>query len=134
MRTEAPSRGRRRIARCHRTAGPICRRARSNDPDDFVVLENKAALEQNKRMIPVLVGGATMPPANALPEPIRPLARRDAVELRPERFQVDSQGLITALREQFAAAARERAAQIYAKPPLAEEIGEMEEIANTMRS
>jgi hypothetical protein len=38
--------------------------ARADDPDDFVVLEIKAALEHNKRAIPVLVGGAVMPRAD----------------------------------------------------------------------
>jgi molybdopterin biosynthesis enzyme MoaB len=57
--------------------------ARRNDPDDFVAIEIKAALENNKRVIPVLVGGADMPRADSLPEAIRPLARRDAVGLRP---------------------------------------------------
>jgi hypothetical protein len=88
--------------------------ARADDPDDFVVLEIKAALEQNKRVIPVLVGGASMPPANTLPEAIRPLARRNAVLLRPERFSIDCQSLITSLTEQFAAFAAAEAAQLEA--------------------
>jgi TIR domain-containing protein len=60
--------------------------ARHGDPDDFVAIEIKAALDQGKRVIPVLVGGASMPRADVLPEEIRPLARRNAVGLRPERF------------------------------------------------
>jgi molybdopterin biosynthesis enzyme MoaB len=56
--------------------------ARANDPDDFVAIEIRAAIENNKRVIPVLVGGAGMPRADALPEAIRPLARRNAVGLR----------------------------------------------------
>ena len=43
--------------------------------------------ENDKRVIPVLVGGASMPRADALPEAIRPLARRNAVGLRPDRFK-----------------------------------------------
>jgi molybdopterin biosynthesis enzyme len=56
--------------------------------DDFVVIEIKAALDQRKRVIPVLVGGASMPQADRLPEAIRPLARRNAVGLsvRPGRY------------------------------------------------
>jgi hypothetical protein len=95
--------------------------ARADDPDDFVAIEIKSALENNKRVIPVLVGGAAMPPANALPEAIRPLARRNAVGLRPERFNVDCQGLITALREQFAAVAAAEAVHL-------EEVQRMEEL------
>jgi hypothetical protein len=85
--------------------------ARANDPDDFVAIEITAALENNKRVIPVLVGGAGMPRADALPEAIKPLARRNAVGLRPDRFKADCQGLITALKEQLAAAVAERAAR-----------------------
>lgn len=94
--------------------------ARNNDPDDFVAVEIKAAIEQGKRVIPVLVGGAGMPRAETLPEPIRPLARRNAVGLRPERFKADCQGLISALKEQLAAAEQERAARTDAERKVAE--------------
>jgi hypothetical protein len=94
--------------------------ARANDPDDFVAIEIKAALENNKRVIPVLVGGAAMPRADALPETIRSLARRNAVGLRPERFKADCQGLIAALKEQLAAAVAERAARTEAERAAAE--------------
>jgi hypothetical protein len=83
--------------------------ARAGDRDDFVAIEIKAALEHGKRVIPVLVGGAAMPRAETLPEPIRALARRNAVGLRPERFKADCQGLISALKEQLSAAENERA-------------------------
>ena len=39
---------------------------RLDQPDDFVCHELAAALRQGKRLIPVLVGGATMPPASVL--------------------------------------------------------------------
>ncbi len=93
---------------------------RQGDPDDFVAIEIRAGLEQHKRVIPVLVGGADMPRADTLPEPIRALARRNAVGLRPERFRADCQGLITALTEQLAAAERERAAKTDAERAAAE--------------
>jgi formylglycine-generating enzyme required for sulfatase activity len=82
-----------------------------DNPDDFVAIEIKAALDQRKRLIPVLVGGASMPRADSLPEAIRPLARRNAVGLRPERFKADCQGLVAALKESLAAAEQERAAR-----------------------
>ena len=85
--------------------------ARQGEPDDFLAIELKAALDQRKRVIPVLVGGASMPRADSLPEAIRPLARRNAVGLRPDRFKADCQGLIAALKESLAAAEQERAAQ-----------------------
>src|SRR5262245_63850302 len=62
--------------------------------EDFVRIEIESALKQNKRVIPVLVGDTHMPRAEELPEPIRPLARRNAVRLSHERFRADAQGLI----------------------------------------
>jgi hypothetical protein len=93
---------------------------RASDQDDFVAIEIKAALDQNKRVIPVLVGGASMPRADLLPPSIRALARRNAVGLRPERFKADCQGLMTALKEQLAAAVTERAARTEAERAAAE--------------
>lgn len=77
---------------------------RTADPDDFVVIEIKAALDQRKRVIPVLVGDATFPRDDILPEPIRPLARKNALAIRAERFAVDCAGLSTVLREAMAEA------------------------------
>lgn len=62
-------------------------------------------------MIPVLVEGAVVPRADALPEAIRSLSRRNAVGSRPEHFKADCQGLVTALNENLAAAMHERAAR-----------------------
>jgi hypothetical protein len=84
--------------------------ARAGDRDDFVAIEIKAGLEQGKRVIPVLVGGAAIPRAEALPEAIQALARRNGVGLRPERFKADCQGLVTALKGQLAVAEAERKA------------------------
>jgi hypothetical protein len=94
--------------------------ARQTGPDDFLVIELRAALDQRKRVIPVLVGGASMPRAESLPDAIRPLARRNAVGLRPERFKADCQGLVAALKEGVAAAEQERAAQTEAERKAAE--------------
>jgi formylglycine-generating enzyme required for sulfatase activity len=70
---------------------------RLDDPDDFVRIEIEAALRQGKRVIPVLVGEGRMPRPDALPDAIRPLARRNGVRLTHERFRADVQGLIKAL-------------------------------------
>jgi hypothetical protein len=85
--------------------------AHRDDLDDFVVLEISIALEQRKRTIPVLVGNASMPKAESLPEAIRRLARLNAVGLSPDRFKADSQGLITAIKDHLSAAEAERAAR-----------------------
>jgi hypothetical protein len=77
--------------------------------EDFVAIEINAALEARKRVIPVLVGVAKMPAVDALPETIRALARRNAVELRPERFRADCQELVIAIKDQLAALDASRA-------------------------
>ena len=50
-------------------------------------------------MIPVLVQRTEMPRADSLPDPLKPLARRNAVWLTDERFRADTQGLIKALQD-----------------------------------
>jgi TPR repeat protein len=80
------------------------------DVNDFVRIEIEAALNQDKLVIPVLVGEARMPRADHLPDSLKPLARRNAVRLTHERFRADTQGLIRALQEALA----ERQAQRHA--------------------
>jgi hypothetical protein len=72
---------------------------RLDDPDDFVRIEIASALNQGKRVIPVLVGDAEMPRPEDLPEALQPLARRNAVRLTHERFRADTQGLIKAIQQ-----------------------------------
>ena len=62
---------------------------RLEDPGDFVALEVAAALAENDLVIPVLVGGAVMPPPEDLPEHIKPLSRREALELSDQRWDYD---------------------------------------------
>jgi TIR domain len=72
---------------------------RLDDPEDFVRIEIASALDQGKRVIPVLVADAPMPRPDDLPEALRPLSRRNAVRLTHERFRSDTQGLIKALQQ-----------------------------------
>jgi hypothetical protein len=51
--------------------------SRANDHDDFVAIEIKAALENNKRVIPILVGGAGMPRPDHCLKRYRLLDRRE---------------------------------------------------------
>jgi len=74
-------------------------RRRLDDPDDFVRIEIASALDQGKRVVPVLVNDAAMPRPDELPEVLRPLSRRNAVRLTHERFHSDAQGLIKALQQ-----------------------------------
>jgi len=70
---------------------------RLDDPHDFVRLEVSAALNRGIRVVPVLVGGAPMPTAEQLPEPLQSLARRQAHELSDSRWDFDVQHLIETL-------------------------------------
>ena len=55
---------------------------RLEDPEDWVRIEIDTALKRGVCVIPVTVGGATMPAAADLPEPLRELALLQARDLR----------------------------------------------------
>ena len=62
---------------------------RLDRPDDFVRREVEQALASGKPVVPVLVGGATMPAANALPIALRGLANRQALVLGDASWSAD---------------------------------------------
>ena len=72
-------------------------RRRLNDPDDFVRIEIEAALKRDVPVIPVLVDGASMPHAEDLPDGLKKLVRRQAIEISHTRFDSDAERLIEAL-------------------------------------
>ena len=74
-------------------------RRRLDNPDDFVAVEIAAALSRNIRVIPVMLDGARMPAADDLPEPIKQLVRRNAVEVRHNQFGRDAEALVAKVRE-----------------------------------
>ena len=74
-------------------------RRRLDDPDDFVAIEIAAALTRDIRVIPVLVDGARMPKASELPDSLKPLARRHAVDVRHAHFGHDAEALVARMRE-----------------------------------
>jgi len=65
--------------------GPNIAQRRLDDPDDFVRIEIASALERGIPVIPVLVGGAKMPPHSSLPPALGGLADLQAVEVRSGR-------------------------------------------------
>ena len=73
-------------------------RRRIDDPRDFVRIEIASALQQGKHVIPVLVNGAQMPSEKCLPDPLKPLWRRNALRLTNERFKADVQGLVSGIK------------------------------------
>jgi tetratricopeptide (TPR) repeat protein len=72
---------------------------RLNQPDDFVAIEIAAALARDIRVIPVLVDGASIPQASELPDSLKPLVRRQAIEVRQPHFGRDAEALIERVRE-----------------------------------
>jgi TIR domain len=109
-------------------------RPRLDDPSDFVRIEIEAALRRNVPVIPVLVDGAAMPQAAELPDGLKKLPRRQAIEISLTRFDSDAERLNEALsqiedelrqlRAEAAAAAQEKqivrgAAQPSASPTAA---------------
>lgn len=70
-------------------------RRRLDNPEDFVRIEIQTALDQGIRVIPTLVGGATMPESDVLPQSLSELARRQSIELRDTHFHSDLDRLLT---------------------------------------
>lgn len=70
---------------------------RLDDPDDTVRQEVAAVLRRPIRVFPVLVGGATMPVPEELPEDLQPLCRRNAMELTEQHWDQGVQRLSQAL-------------------------------------
>jgi hypothetical protein len=81
------------------TARNASGRSRLSDPNDFVGLELLLALKRGVLVIPVLVGGATMPAPEDLRADLKPLAERNAVTLNDQDFQRDVDLLIQALEK-----------------------------------
>ena len=85
---------------------PRSKRARLDNPDDFLRVEVGTALKnENIRVIPVLVERSSMPAAEDLPPDLTELAYRNAVELSDGRWDSDVQLLIQAIERATAAAA-----------------------------
>jgi len=72
-------------------------RRRIDDPGDLVRTEILTALNGGIGVIPVLVGGASPPPAGSLPAALQPLAALDAHDMTDERWAYDADRLIRAM-------------------------------------
>ena len=71
---------------------------RLDDPEDFVRLEVGLALTGDPVVIPVLVGGATMPSEDDLPPELVQLARRHALTMIDADWRSGLGRLLAALR------------------------------------
>jgi hypothetical protein len=70
---------------------------RLDNPEDFVRLEIEKALSRGIRVVPVLVGDASMPATRDLPSSLVGLARRHAFDLSHGRWHTDVLELIRTL-------------------------------------
>lgn len=79
-------------------------RRRLDDPGDFIRIETATALQRGIRVVPVLVGGAVMPLADELPPDLKPLTRRQAIEINHKQWEASSGELIRTLERILASA------------------------------
>jgi hypothetical protein len=95
--------------------------------EDFVRLEVETALRRaDVTVIPVLVAGAQMPEPDTLPQGLRPLARRNAIELSDTRWRHDVQRLQGRLKELLAAATGVHEVPVPPPPPPTEPLEALE--------
>ena len=74
---------------------------RLQDPNDFVRLEVGHALQRKIRVIPILVGGASIPSAESLPPEIGALLRRQVLKLDDSAFDYNVNQLIGVLEKEL---------------------------------
>jgi hypothetical protein len=91
---------------------------RLDDANDFVRLEIASALKRNIPVIPVLVHAATMPHADNLPDDLKDLAFRNAVELTLARWNSDVALLIPALKNYVHPATETATETVHAAVPV----------------
>lgn len=79
---------------------------RMHDPDDFHREEIRTALERGIHIVPVLVGGATMPRQADLPEDVQPLTRKQVVEITDTRWDYDVERVVKTVEQALAESPR----------------------------
>jgi hypothetical protein len=72
---------------------------RLDNSGDYVRVEIAAAVARKIRVVPVLVDGARIPRADELPDDLKPLVRRNAIELRNAQFGRDADALANNILE-----------------------------------
>jgi hypothetical protein len=78
---------------------------RLDDADDYVRRELVIAMRRAIPVVPVLVGGATLPAVGSLPEELQPLVRHQAVAMHDASWRRDVDDLIRSLRGELPSAA-----------------------------
>ena len=95
---------------------------RIDQENDWVRREIERALESDKKLLPVLVKGAKLPPVDKLPESIRDLTQWQAVDIRDAYWDHDIQLVLQQLRveverEQPDSQETGNNSQVYPTPP-----------------
>jgi hypothetical protein len=70
-------------------------------------------------VIPVLIDGAVMPSADVLPEVLKPLHRRNALEVRNSQFGRDAEALVQRIREALSETSHHRTKWLLIGAPVA---------------
>jgi hypothetical protein len=81
---------------------------RLDNPEDFVRIEIATALKRGIRVIPVLVDGVSMPRAGDLPDELKLLVRRNALQVGDTHFDDDCRRLVAAIEQALEKTAAER--------------------------
>jgi len=74
-------------------------RRRLDDPNDVLRMEIAKALTGTRTILPVLVGGASMPLPETLPQNLRPISNHQAMTLTDNKWMPNVNALIDRLRE-----------------------------------
>lgn len=92
-------------------------RRRLDDPEDILRREIIHALQRNVLVIPVLVGGAVVPPIDDLPTELKPLGRRQALPISELDFERDIERLIEVVAQELCVAPQSGRNAIPPPPP-----------------
>jgi tetratricopeptide (TPR) repeat protein len=74
-------------------------RRRLEESDDVLRMEVHKAISSEGTVIPVLVGASTMPSSDDLPEPLKPLAKLQAISLHDDKWNSQVEVLMERLRD-----------------------------------
>jgi hypothetical protein len=108
-------------------------RRRLDNPEDFVRIEIRAALDRDIRVIPVLVGGSRIPRSIDLPDPIAKLARRNALDISDLHFDQSVGSLIASLQRALTEAEQSRLSREKARTE-AEEHGRVQDAKGSSKT
>jgi len=72
-------------------------RRREAGETDYVEREVAQALQSGARVMPLLLGGASLPTPDSLPDTLKPLARLHTVPLRDDAWEADLNRIVSAI-------------------------------------